>query len=41
MFTYKITFGDGASVQIKANSYQEANEIASKRGIVSCIQKMR
>ena len=41
MFIYKVTFGNGSVMQIRANSPKEASEMASKIGVVSHIKWLR
>lgn len=41
MSIYKITFGDGKQMVIRANSPKQANDIASVIGIVSHIKFIR
>jgi hypothetical protein len=41
MYIYQISFGNGSKLQIRANSPKQANEIASKIGIVSHIKFIR
>lgn len=41
MFIYKVTFGNGSKMFIRANSPKDANKIASEIGIVSMIKWVR
>lgn len=41
MFVYKVMFGDGSVLEMRANNPKEVNERASKIGIVSFIKWLR